>query len=168
MKQTCYPPFWGVVGDKKWSPFFCYSIRNTIFWHLKAGTFAESARFQVPKNGISDHVTKKRRPLFVANYPPKWWITCLFHALITFGWVLSQFLIWVILCSYWVGFPATWAKKPTKSAALQQRPLSSWLLIYQVRCNFSYIAWESDEVYHVLPQVQKLNLIILLEKVQLK
>ena len=54
--------------------------------------FAESARFQVPKNGISDHETKKRRPLFVANYPPKWWITCLFHAFITFGWVLSQFL----------------------------------------------------------------------------
>ena len=47
---------------------------------------------KVPKNGISDHVTKKRRPLFVANYPPKWWITCLFHAFITFGWVLSQFL----------------------------------------------------------------------------
>ena len=28
-------------------------------------------------------------------------------------------------------------------------------MIYQVRCNFSYIAWESDEVYHVLPQVHK-------------
>ena len=36
--------------------------------------------------------TKKPRPLFNANIPQKWWITCLFHAFITFGWVLSQFL----------------------------------------------------------------------------
>ena len=27
-------------------------------------------------------------------------------------------------------------------------------ILYQVRCNFSYIAWETDGVYHVLPQVQ--------------
>jgi hypothetical protein len=27
------------------------------------------------------------------------------------------------------------------------------LLQSQVRCNFSYIAWESEEVYHILPQV---------------
>ena len=92
MKQKCYSPFWGVVGIKKWSPFLDSGAQSPIFWHLKTGTFAESARFQVPKNGISDHETEKRRPLFNANIPPKWWITCLFHSFITFGWVLSQFL----------------------------------------------------------------------------
>ena len=35
-------------------------------------TFAKSARFQVPKNGTSNAETKKRRPLFNANIPPKW------------------------------------------------------------------------------------------------
>ena len=34
---------------------------------------------------------QKRRPSFNANIPPKWWITCLFYAFTTVGWVLSQF-----------------------------------------------------------------------------
>ena len=91
MKQTCNPPFLGHVGIKKWCPFFCFGNRSAIFWHLKTGTFAKSARFQVPKNGTSGAETKKRRPLFVANYPPKWCTARLFYAFSTFGWVLSQF-----------------------------------------------------------------------------
>ena len=53
--------------------------------------FDKSARFQVPKNGTSGAEQKKRRPLFVANYPPKWCTARLFYAFSTFGWVLSQF-----------------------------------------------------------------------------
>ena len=34
---------------------------------------------------------QKRRPSFNANISPKWWITCLFYAFTTVGWVLSQF-----------------------------------------------------------------------------
>ena len=41
------------------------------------------------------------------------------------------------------------------SVAQRKEPCQSRLLIYQVRCNFSYIAWESEEVYHILPQVHK-------------
>ena len=58
---------------------------------MKTGTFSKSARFHVPKNGTSDAETKKRRPLFNANIPPKWCVARLFYAIITFGWVLSQF-----------------------------------------------------------------------------
>ena len=58
---------------------------------MKTGTFAEIARFHVPKNGTSDAETKKPRPLFNANIPPKWCEARLFYAIITFGWVLSQF-----------------------------------------------------------------------------
>ena len=32
--------------------FFCFGNRSAIFWHLKMGTFAQSARFQVPKNAL--------------------------------------------------------------------------------------------------------------------
>ena len=72
IKQTGSSPFWGVVGIKKWSPILCLGTQSAIFWHLKTGTFAKSARFQVPKNGTSGAETKKRRPLFNVNYPPKW------------------------------------------------------------------------------------------------
>ena len=55
----------------------------------------KSARFHAPKNGTSGAETKKRRPLFNANYPPKWCRASLFYAFSTFGWVLSQF--WKIM-----------------------------------------------------------------------
>ena len=91
IKQTCCTSFWGDVGIKKWSRFFCLGTRSAIFWHLKMGTFAKSARFQVTKNSTSGAETKKRRPLFNANIPPKWCRARLFYAFSTFGWVLSQF-----------------------------------------------------------------------------
>ena len=63
--------FLGMLALKKGSQFFCFVIRSVIFWHSKTGTFAESARFQLPKNGTSDAKTKKQRPLFNANIPQK-------------------------------------------------------------------------------------------------
>ena len=51
----------------------------------------QKARFQVTKNGTSGAETKKRRPLFNANIPPKWCRARLFYAFSTFGWILSQF-----------------------------------------------------------------------------
>ena len=110
-KRTCIPPFWGIVSVKKWSPFFCFGIRSPIFEHLKTGTFAKSARFQVPKSGTSDAETKKWRPLFNANIPPKWWNRHLFYAFITFGWVLSQFLHFAFFGQFWSHFPSLTAKK---------------------------------------------------------
>ena len=46
---------------------------------------------EVPFFGTSGGGTKKTRPLFNANIPPKWCRTRLFYAFIIFGWVLSQF-----------------------------------------------------------------------------
>ena len=87
----CSTPFWGDVGIKKWSWFFCSGTRSAIFFHVKTGTFAESARFHLEKNGTSGAGTKKPRPLFDANIPPKWCRTRLFYAFCTFEWNLSQF-----------------------------------------------------------------------------
>ena len=86
-----YPTILGGVSRGFWTPFLNRVARSAIFWHLKTGTFAKSARFQVTKNGTSGAETKKPRPLFNANIPPKWCTACLFYAFITFGWVLSQF-----------------------------------------------------------------------------
>ena len=53
--------------------------------------------FQVPKNCTLDAKTEKLRPLFLCKDPPKWWITYLFYAFNTSGWVLSQlFKNWLI------------------------------------------------------------------------
>ena len=53
--------------------------------------------FQVPKNCTSDAKTEKLRPLFLCKHTPKWWVTYLFYAFNTSGWVLSQlFKNWLI------------------------------------------------------------------------
>ena len=83
IKQTPTPPFWGDVGVKKWSRFFDSGTRKPIFGHLKMGTFAKSAHFQVPKNGTSSARIQNLRPLFHANIPPKWWSRCLFYSFTT-------------------------------------------------------------------------------------
>ena len=74
MKQTCYPPFWGDVGIKKWSPFLDSGAQSPIFWHLKMGTFAKSARFQVPKNGTLSAPILKRSPKTSRNTPQNGWV----------------------------------------------------------------------------------------------
>ena len=70
-KQSCNPPCSGDVGINKWSCFFASAPKVPFFGTCKKGTFAKSARFHVAKNGASGAETKKPRPLFVANYPPK-------------------------------------------------------------------------------------------------
>ena len=47
----------------------------------KMGIFSH---FQVPENGTSSTQIQKRRPLFHANIPPKWWNRYLFHVFTTF------------------------------------------------------------------------------------
>ena len=79
------PPFLGVVGVKKWSPFLDFGAQSPIFGHLKMGTFAENTHFRVPKKRTSSGQIEKRRPLFHANYPKKWWNGHLFYAFTTFG-----------------------------------------------------------------------------------
>ena len=48
-----YPTILGGVSRGFWSPFLDFGARSAIFWHLKTGTFAKCACFQVPKNGTS-------------------------------------------------------------------------------------------------------------------
>ena len=73
--------FEGMLALKSGLSFFCFGTRSDVFWHLKTGTFGESAHFQVPKKWHFGHWYEKRRPL-----PPKWWNECLFSAFITAGW----------------------------------------------------------------------------------
>ena len=46
--------------------------------------------FRCPKR-TSRARNQKRRPLFLANIPPKWWNRHSFHAFSNFGWLLSKF-----------------------------------------------------------------------------
>ena len=46
-----YPTILGGVSRGFWTPFLDLGAQSAIFWHLKMGTFAKSAPFQVPKNG---------------------------------------------------------------------------------------------------------------------
>ena len=62
---------------------------NRHFWHI-----------QVPENGTSSGRIEKRRPLFHANIPPKWWIWHLFHVFTTFGWEINKFWILHIFTSF--------------------------------------------------------------------
>ena len=45
-----YPTILGGVLRGFWTPFLDPGAQSAIFWRLKTGTFAKSARFQVPKN----------------------------------------------------------------------------------------------------------------------
>ena len=56
------------------------------------------------KNGTPDAQIQKRRPLFVANYPQKWWNRFLFHMNIIFGQVLGKFWKLRILGSFLADF----------------------------------------------------------------
>ena len=65
-----FPPFWGDVDMKKWSPFFVLGTQITIFLYPTLYTFGKSACFQVPKSGTLGARNKKRRPLSHVNIPP--------------------------------------------------------------------------------------------------
>ena len=40
-KQKSIPPFLGIVGDKKWSPFLDMGIPSPIFLHPKTAIFSD-------------------------------------------------------------------------------------------------------------------------------
>ena len=68
----------------------CPEKTKNIF--LSPADFTPSAFMKQPfsvisgaKKGTSDAQIQKRRPLFVANYPQKWWNRLLFHMNIIFG-----------------------------------------------------------------------------------
>ena len=52
-EPNVYPTILGGVSRGFWTPFLDLGAQSAIFWHLKMGTFGESARFQVLKNGTS-------------------------------------------------------------------------------------------------------------------
>ena len=89
-----------VVDVKKWSPFLDSGAESPIFWHLKTGTFGESARFQVLKNGTSDAETKKRRPLLTLTIPQNGGIHVRFvplPLLVGFKLILENCIFWTVL-----------------------------------------------------------------------
>ena len=53
MNQESIPPFLGIVGDKKWSPFLDFGIRSSIFLHPKAAIFGDNpfTKFGNERNG---------------------------------------------------------------------------------------------------------------------
>ena len=71
-----YPTILGGVSQGFWGLLEALGARSAIFWHLKTGTFAKSARLQVPKNGPEPR-TDPKNP---AKHPPKWWGRHLDHA----------------------------------------------------------------------------------------
>ena len=61
---------------------------GTWIWALLAISI-KSAQVRVPKDGSLSAQIKKRRPLFHANSPSKWWNRLLFYAFTTFGRVIG-------------------------------------------------------------------------------
>ena len=69
----CNPPFWGERWHEEVVSVIGFGPLKSNFGHLKMGIFVEKGHFQVPKKGTSSTRTQKRRSLFHANIPPKWW-----------------------------------------------------------------------------------------------
>ena len=59
VKQESIPPFLGIVGDKKWSPFFDLGIPSPIFLHPKTAIFSDfgckKMGLGMPKSKNGDH-----------------------------------------------------------------------------------------------------------------
>ena len=59
MKQESIPPFLGIVGDKKWSPFLDLGIPSPIFLHPKTAIFSDfgckKMGLGMPKSKNGDH-----------------------------------------------------------------------------------------------------------------
>ena len=106
MKQKSVPPFLGIVGDKKWSPFFDLGIPSPIFLHPKTAIFSD---FGCKKMGLGMPKSKN------GDYPQKRWNRLLFHMNIIFGRVLGKFWKSRILGSFLADFP------------LQNPPTQKWL-----------------------------------------
>ena len=75
-KPTAMPSFLGDAGLIKVVFVFGFGHSKSHFWAPQNGHFWH---FQVPENATLSARIKKRRPLFHANTPPKWWTRYLFH-----------------------------------------------------------------------------------------
>ena len=62
-------PFWGGVSRGFQTLLVDFGAQSLIFWHLKMGTFAKSAHFQVPKNETSSAGINQRSPKTSRNTP---------------------------------------------------------------------------------------------------
>ena len=97
VKQVSISPFFGIVGDKKWSSFSNLGVGSPVFWPQ----IAKIGRFRVPKNGTQDAQIKKRRPLFVANYPKNGGIDSCFTRISFSGEFWANFENCVIKAHFW-------------------------------------------------------------------
>ena len=66
VKQESIPPFLGIVGDKKWSPFLDLGIPSPIFLHpksLKMAVFGcKKMGLGMPKSKNGDHFLSQTIP----------------------------------------------------------------------------------------------------------
>ena len=111
IKQMSIPPFWGDVGIKKWPPFFCFGIRSATFWHLKTGTFGESALFQVPKMGLLAPKSKNEDHFFTQTSPKNGGLHICFVRLSLLGGFYANFEKNGFFGQFWSHFPSLTAKK---------------------------------------------------------
>ena len=68
-EPNVYPTILGGVSRGFWSPMLDLGARSAFFWHLKTGTFAKNARYQVPKNGTSSAQIFEGTPKTPRNTP---------------------------------------------------------------------------------------------------
>ena len=78
-----YPTILGGVSPGFWTPFLDLGALSAVFWHMKTGNFAKSARFQVPNCANYSHSSsqvpskkasrkKKTSPPNCCQYCHKW------------------------------------------------------------------------------------------------
>ena len=56
-----------------WATYYTFITSSKSYLVQPFWPVTENGRFWVQKNGTWDAQIQKRRPLFVANYPQKWW-----------------------------------------------------------------------------------------------
>ena len=101
-ERSVYSTIFGDSWRQKVVSLFKFGRQKSIFFAPK---ITKIGCFRVPKNGTLDAKIQKRTPLFVANYPLKWWNRHLFHMNIIFGRVLGKFWKLRILGSFLACFP---------------------------------------------------------------
>ena len=90
---------WRIIFGDSWRQkvvsVFKFGRRKSNFFWPK---ITKIGRFWVPKNGTLDAQIRKRTPLFVANYPQKWWNRHLFHMFLLnmFFWQPFPSIYWYI------------------------------------------------------------------------
>ena len=108
IKQTCSTPFWGVVGDKKWSRFFVSASEVPFFgtWKqallpvlepflLLYGPKTKSAKWH-PKESSNQKV-EENKPALKLNFPSKYTRAGSY----SWKWISQQALVWFGGISQW-------------------------------------------------------------------